>query len=146
MLSGQHRLLLTQITRRTRMPCESVIGTSISPSTINYQPSTLFALPVVIDMTRRLAFIKLNPSLFIFHRFEKGHSLTLAHLAFFLRFGLGHLLIFVCWFLRFVLASPFNFTGKFLLRRFLRRRGRRRILLPAFTLSRRWRRRFIFSF
>src|SRR6266516_1250315 len=97
-------------------------------------------------MTRRLAFIKLNAGLLIFHRLEERRSLTFAHLAFFLSFGLGHLRIFACWFLRFVLASPFNFTGKFLLRRFLRRGRWCRILLSTFAFSRRWRRRFIFSF
>ena len=45
-------------------------------------------LPVIIDMPRSLAFIKLHPSLFVLHRLQKKLGLLLAHLAFLLRFGL----------------------------------------------------------
>ena len=46
-------------------------------------------------MVRRLAFIKSNASLFIFHRFKECQGLALAHLTFFFRFGLGSLYTFV---------------------------------------------------
>src|SRR5207244_11392465 len=98
-----------------------MIGTSTSPSTIDYQPSTLFESPVLIDTTRCPAFIELNSSLFIFHRFKKRLGLTFAHLTFFFHFGLRRLGIFVRWFLWFFLACSFHFTGNFFLRRFRRR-------------------------
>src|SRR5205823_1120979 len=48
---------------------------------INYQPSIPAALPVLIDMARCSAFIKLNPRLLVFHRFQKRLGLAFAHLA-----------------------------------------------------------------
>src|SRR5438034_8785270 len=75
-------------------------------------------------MTRCLAFIKLNASLLIFHRFKKRLGLTFAHLPLLFRFGLGSLHIFVWRFCRFVSASSFQFASEFPLRRFLRRGGR----------------------
>src|SRR6266566_3963954 len=95
-------------------------------------------------MVRRLAFIKSNASLLIFHRFKERHGLTLAHLTFFFRLGLGSLYTFVWWFLGFVRSSPLDLTGEFFLRRFLRSSGRCRVL--TFTLTRGRRRRFVFSF
>ena len=48
-------------------------------------------LPVFIDMSRNLAFIKLHAPFFVFHRLQKKLGLLLAHLAVLLRFGLRHL-------------------------------------------------------
>src|SRR4029450_5247255 len=107
-----------------------------STSNIKHRTSNLRS-PVVIDTTRCLVFIELNPSLFIFHRFKKRLGLTFAHLTFFFHFGFGHLGIFVRWFLWFVLASAFHFASKFFLRRF----GWSSRWLTVFALSRgrRWR-------
>ena len=64
-----------------------------------FNQTSNLASPVVIDTTGCLAFIKLNPSLLIFHRFKKRLGLTFAHLTFFFHFGLGQLGIFVRGFL-----------------------------------------------
>src|SRR4030095_9862522 len=70
-----------------------IFNQHIKPQTSNS------ASPVVIDTTCCPAFIKLNPSLLIFHRFKKRLGLTFAHLTFFFQFGLGQLGIFVRGFL-----------------------------------------------
>src|SRR5438093_4633644 len=64
---------------------------------INYQPSIPAALPVLIDMARCSAFIKLNPRLLVFHRFQKRLGLAFAHLALLLRFSFsfGHLRVLI---------------------------------------------------
>ena len=66
-------------------------------------------LPVIIDTPRNLAFIKLHPSLLLFHRPQKNFSLFLAHLTFLLRFSLRHLtrLRILIWLL---FASSFYFA------------------------------------
>src|SRR4029450_1785049 len=62
-------------------------------------------LPVLIDMARCSAFIKLNPRLLVFHGFQKRFGLTFAHLPFFFRFGLGNLRVLFRWLLGFVFMS-----------------------------------------
>jgi hypothetical protein len=53
------------------------------------------ALPVLIDMARCSAFIKLNPRLLVFHRFQKSFRLAFAHLALLFGFGFGNLRVLV---------------------------------------------------
>ena len=48
-------------------------------------------LPVFIDISRNLAFIKLHPPLFVLHRLQKKLRLLLTHLAVFLGLCLRHL-------------------------------------------------------
>src|SRR4030095_1974989 len=113
---------------------------------INHQLSTINSprfLPVLIDTARSSAFIKLDPRLLVFHGFQECFSLAFAHLALLFRFGFGDLCVLIRRLLRFVFtASSFHFTGKFL----GVPRSRRRCPIFLFTLSWRWRRRFVLSF
>jgi len=89
-------------------------------------------LPIVIDMTLYLAFIKSDSRLFIFHRFKQRQRLPFAHLAFFLLFGLRcHLVVFIGGLLRRISCSAFDFAGKLLLGRF--RGGGGGVFLIAFS-------------
>src|SRR5205085_4687047 len=54
---------------------------------------TNLPLPVLIDMARCSAFIKLNPRLLVFHGFQKSLRLALAHLALLFGFGFGNLCV-----------------------------------------------------
>src|SRR6266511_3001205 len=65
---------------------------------IDYQLSTINPpgpLPVLIDMARCSAFIKLNPRLLVFHGFQKRLGLAFAHLALLLGFGFGNLRVLI---------------------------------------------------
>src|ERR1700736_5004088 len=68
-------------------------------------------LPILIDMSRSLAFIKLHPLFFVLHRLQKKLRLLLAHLAFFLRLGLDRLRV-LRRFLRLLIARGFQFAGR----------------------------------
>ena len=88
-------------------------------------------LPIVIDMALYFAFIKSDSRFFVFHRFQQGQRLPLAHLAFFLLFRLRRFLCFLGGFLRGIACSAFHFARKLLFRRL--RRGRGRVFVFAFS-------------
>ena len=69
-------------------------------------------LPVIIDRTRTLAFIKLHSPLFVLHRLQEKLSLLLAHLPVLLRLRGGGLCV-LCILIWFFLASSFYFTRWF---------------------------------
>src|SRR5438105_5216186 len=56
---------------------------------VNYQPSTFWGSPVIIDTASDLAFIKLNSLFFVLHRFQKKLGLFLTHLSLFFRLRFG---------------------------------------------------------
>ena len=73
-------------------------------------------LPILIDISRNLAFIKLHAPLFVLHRLQKKLRLLLTHLPVLLRFRLCDLgaLIRLIWIF---LSSAFDLSGSFFLGR-----------------------------